>query len=97
MSINLAYNKLNFKHQITDDNKIAYKSQSPFSHLHHLKMLNLSHNEIQNSFDDFWSNGHEEVDLSYNNIVDFVPVSILKINIQLPITYGIILVLKQNL
>lgn len=67
MVISLAYNKLNFETKKRTDNATSNKS-SPFVHTYNLKLLNLSHNNFKVSFDDWWTNGHDNLDISHNRI-----------------------------
>ncbi|KAL0832186.1 hypothetical protein ABMA28_001641 [Loxostege sticticalis] len=68
MSISLAYNKLDFEHKELVNNSWIVNRVSPFAHTYNLKLLNLSHNEFKTVFDDWWINGHDHLDLSYNHI-----------------------------
>lgn len=68
MSISLAYNKLDFEDKEFTNNSWLVKRTSPFAHTYNLKLLNLSHNEFKVYFDDWWVNGHENLDVSFNKI-----------------------------
>ncbi|XP_075976289.1 uncharacterized protein LOC142976678 [Anticarsia gemmatalis] len=68
MSISLAYNKLDFEDKELTNNSWMVKRTSPFAHTYNLKLLNLSHNEFKVAFEDWWVNGHENLDISHNNI-----------------------------
>lgn len=70
MSISLAYNQLNFVEKVYENNSWNVKTFSPFAHTYNLKLLNLSHNRFEVSFEDWWVNGHENLDISYNCIKD---------------------------
>lgn len=70
MSISLAYNKLDFVSKEITNNSWMMKSTSPFAHTYNLKLLNLSHNEFEVTFEDWWLNGHENLDISNNKIKD---------------------------
>lgn len=65
LSMSFAYNELDFKNKILDSNKWI---NSPFIHTRNLHMLNLSHNKIKEVSKDLWTNGHENIDLSFNFI-----------------------------
>lgn len=70
MWINMAYNRIKIRNddEINNIENESTITNSPFAHLHHLKMLNLSHNQLQITYDDWWINGHESLDLSFNEI-----------------------------
>nr|CAB3506228.1 unnamed protein product [Spodoptera littoralis] len=68
MSISLAYNQLDFEDKELTNNSWLVKRASPFAHTYNLKLLNLSHNEFKVAFEDWWVNGHENLDISHNNI-----------------------------
>ncbi|XP_047531637.1 protein toll-like [Vanessa atalanta] len=68
MSITLAYNRLDFENKELKNNSWAVTRSSPFAHTYNLRMLNLSHNKFKHSFDDWWINGHENLDISFNSI-----------------------------
>nr|XP_021189550.2 protein toll [Helicoverpa armigera] len=68
MSISLAYNKLDFEDKELANNSWLVKRASPFAHTYNLKLLNLSHNEFKVAFEDWWVNGHENLDITHNNI-----------------------------
>ncbi|XP_028174861.1 protein toll-like [Ostrinia furnacalis] len=68
MSISLAYNKLDFEHKELINNSWVVNKASPFAHTYNLRLLNLSHNEFRTVFDDWWINGHDHLDISYNYI-----------------------------
>lgn len=67
MVISLAHNKLNFETKELETNATSNKT-SPFVHTYNLKLLNLSHNNFKVSFEDWWTNGHDNLDISYNHI-----------------------------
>lgn len=68
MSITFAYNRLDFENKELENNSWALTKVSPFAHTYNLKMLNLSHNKFKFSFEDWWINGHENLDISFNSI-----------------------------
>ncbi|XP_022826007.1 protein toll-like [Spodoptera litura] len=68
MSISLAYNQLDFEDKELTNNSWLVKRASSFAHTYNLKLLNLSHNEFKVAFEDWWVNGHENLDISHNNI-----------------------------
>lgn len=68
MSISLAYNKLDFEHKELVNNSWVVNRISPFAHTYNLRLLNLSHNEFKMVFDDWWINGHDHLDISFNQI-----------------------------
>lgn len=68
MSINMAYNRLDFESKVLINSSWGNQSFSPFARAYNLRLLNLSHNEFKITFDDWWLNGHENLDISYNNI-----------------------------
>ncbi|CAG9787161.1 unnamed protein product [Diatraea saccharalis] len=68
MSVSLAYNKLNFEYKELNNNSWVINKISPFAHTYNLRLLNLSHNEFKMTFEDWWMNGHDNLDISYNNI-----------------------------
>ncbi|GBP08158.1 Protein toll [Eumeta japonica] len=69
LSINMAFNKLNFEAKESNNSSHKQKSHlSPFAYTYQLKLLNLSYNFIDKTFSDWWSNGCENLDLSYNKI-----------------------------
>lgn len=67
MVISLAHNKLNFEANQLEITATSNKT-SPFIHTYNLKLLNLSHNNFKFSFEDWWTNGHDNLDISYNHI-----------------------------
>lgn len=67
MVISLAHNKLNFESKEQTNFSTSNKT-SPFVHTYNLKLLNLSHNDFKFSFEDWWTNGHDNLDISYNSI-----------------------------
>lgn len=69
MSISLAYNHLDFEGTELINGTWQRNKISPFAETYNLKLLNLSHNEFKVSFKDWWVNGHENIDVSYNNII----------------------------
>ncbi|CAH3983989.1 unnamed protein product [Pieris brassicae] len=68
MSISFAYNELHFKNKELQNNSWTSNTISPFAHTFNLKLLNLSHNKFEATYDDWWINGHEHLDISYNYI-----------------------------
>lgn len=68
MTVSFAYNKLNFEEVVIVNNTKRIRRYSPFTHTYKLKLLNLSHNEFEVAFPDWWLNGHENLDISYNKI-----------------------------
>ncbi|CAH0399211.1 unnamed protein product [Chilo suppressalis] len=68
MSVSLAYNKLDFEYKELKNNSWVHNKISPFAHTYHLRLLNLSHNAFHSAFDDWWSNGHDILDISFNKI-----------------------------
>lgn len=68
MSISLAYNQLNFENKELENNSWTTNMISPFSHTYNLRLLNLSHNKFKFTFEDWWVNGHDILDISYNSI-----------------------------
>ncbi|KAJ8719078.1 hypothetical protein PYW07_016634 [Mythimna separata] len=68
MSISLAYNRLDFEDKELTNNSWILKRSSPFAHTYNLKLLNISHNEFKVAFEDWWVNGHENLDIRYNYI-----------------------------
>ncbi|CAK1544118.1 unnamed protein product [Leptosia nina] len=68
MSISFAYNELDFETKELQNNSWTINKVSPFSHTYNLRLLNLSHNRFESSYDDWWTNGHENLDISYNKI-----------------------------
>ncbi|XP_026732009.1 protein toll-like [Trichoplusia ni] len=73
MSISLAYNQLDFEGTELINDTWQINKISPFAETYNLKLLNLSHNEFKVSFKDWWVNGHENIDVSYNNITNPMP------------------------
>lgn len=67
MTIIMSHNQLDFENTIRDDNEINRRI-SPFGDIIKMKSLDLSHNALKEIYDDWWLNGHESVDISYNNI-----------------------------
>lgn len=76
MSISLAYNKLNFEEKEMRNHSLVVKGISPFAETYNLRLLNLSHNSFKLTFEDWWINGHDSLDISHNLIVD-IWVSVL--------------------
>lgn len=68
MSVNMAYNHLDFEDNDFVNNSWTHKAISPFAHTYNLGLLNLSHNDFKITFDDWWLNGHDNLDISFNNI-----------------------------
>ncbi|XP_063543683.1 protein toll-like [Cydia strobilella] len=70
MYISLAYNNLNFEYNGLDNNIWPAEPVqiSPFSNTYNLRVLNLSHNEFKNTFIDWFVNGHDTLDIRYNDI-----------------------------
>ncbi|XP_061704893.1 protein toll-like [Cydia pomonella] len=70
MYISLAYNNLNFEYNVLDNNTWPAEPVllSPFSNTYNLRVLNLSHNEFKNTFVDWFANGHDTLDIRYNQI-----------------------------
>ncbi|XP_041968157.1 protein toll-like [Aricia agestis] len=68
MSISFAYNRLDFENKELENNSWTVKRISPFAHTYSLRLLNLSHNQFKMAYDDWWSNGHESLDISSNDI-----------------------------
>lgn len=68
MSISFAYNELNFENKELQNNSWTVNKISPFAHTYNLKLLNLSHNKFEVTYDDWWINGHENLDISFNSI-----------------------------
>lgn len=66
MVISLAHNKLTFESK--EMNNTTTNKTSPFVHTYNLKLLNLSYNHFKYSFEDWWTNGHDNLDISYNHI-----------------------------
>ncbi|XP_048007032.1 protein toll-like [Leguminivora glycinivorella] len=83
MYISLAYNNLNFENKGLDNNTRPAEPVllSPFSNTYSLRVLNLSHNEFKNTFVDWFANGHDTLDIRYNEIsilmdkgIDLMPI-----------------------
>lgn len=68
MIISLAYNKLHFEKKELESNDLSGAQVSPFAFTYNLKMLNLSHNNFETAYEDWWINGHDHLDLSFNSI-----------------------------
>lgn len=68
MSITLAYNQLSFKNRELHNNSWIVNRVSPFADTYNLRLLNLSHNNFKNTFEDWWINGHDILDISHNSI-----------------------------
>lgn len=68
LSVSLAYNRLDFESKELKNNSWTVIRESPFAETYNLKMLNLSHNKFKVSYKDWWINGHEILDISYNSI-----------------------------
>lgn len=68
MSVSLAYNQLSFENKVLENNSMTVESISPFAHTYNLRSLNLSHNKFRQSLEDWWINGHDILDISYNSI-----------------------------
>lgn len=68
LSVSLAYNRLDFENKELKNNSWTVTRVSPFAHTYNLRMLNLSHNKFKLSYEDWWINGHEVLDVSYNSI-----------------------------
>ncbi|CAH0583134.1 unnamed protein product [Chrysodeixis includens] len=90
MSISLAYNRLNFESKELVNNTWQTNKKSPFAQTYNLKLLNLSHNEFKVSFKDWWVNGHDNIDITYNNITCLMPQERIKFPLnplKKPMTY----------
>ncbi|XP_060802056.1 protein toll [Amyelois transitella] len=72
MSITLAYNRLSFEVQEEDVMPGVLHRLSPFSGARNLRLLNLSHNEFNQFFYDWWLNGVDVLDIRYNNITNLL-------------------------
>ncbi|KAJ0177874.1 hypothetical protein K1T71_006747 [Dendrolimus kikuchii] len=70
MVISLAHNRLDFQEKVFENNSWTVKTFSPFAHTYNLRFLNLSHNKFEVSFEDWWINGHESLDISHNCITN---------------------------
>ncbi|XP_045496838.1 protein toll-like [Colias croceus] len=68
MTISFAYNELDFETKELRNNSWTVNKVSPFLHTYSLKLLNLSHNKFEVTYDDWWINGHENLDISFNSI-----------------------------
>ncbi|OWR52546.1 putative toll precursor [Danaus plexippus plexippus] len=68
MIISLAYNKLHIENKELESNDLSGAQVSPFAFTYNLKMLNLSHNNFETAYEDWWINGHDHLDLSFNSI-----------------------------
>lgn len=68
MSISLAYNQLSFENRELHNNSWIVNKVSPFADTYNLRLLNLSHNNFKHTFQDWWINGHDILDISYNSI-----------------------------
>lgn len=68
MSINMAHNSLSFDGGEAGNDSWVARGVSPFARTYNLRMLNLSYNEFRITFDDWWLNGHENLDISHNHI-----------------------------
>ncbi|XP_037297078.1 protein toll [Manduca sexta] len=68
MSISFAYNRLTFEERKLINNTCEVKRFSPFKHTYNLHLLNLSHNSFKFTSKDWWTNGHEKLDISGNCI-----------------------------
>ncbi|KAJ2947654.1 hypothetical protein O0L34_g17457 [Tuta absoluta] len=68
MSVSLAYNQLNFENKEQQNNTWIVSRNSPFAHTYNLRLLNLSHNKFMHTFEDWWRNGHDILDISHNSI-----------------------------
>lgn len=81
MSISLAYNQLDFESTELQDNSWILKKVSPFVKTYNLGLLNLSHNNFKHAFKDWWVNGHDILDVSYNSI-EYLRVSVYLIQVM---------------
>lgn len=68
MSISFAFNELSFEEKRLVNNSWVIRRKSPLMYTYNLKMLNLSHNKFRIAFTDWWTNGHENIDLRFNYI-----------------------------
>ncbi|XP_049870963.1 protein toll-like [Pectinophora gossypiella] len=68
MYVSLAYNQLSFENKVVQNNSWIVTRVSPFAHTYNLRLLNLSHNKFTHTFEDWWINGHDILDISYNSI-----------------------------
>lgn len=68
MSISLAYNQLSFENRELHNNSWIVNRVSPFAGTYNLRLLNLSHNNFKRTFQDWWINGHDILDISHNSI-----------------------------
>lgn len=68
MSISLAYNELSFENRELHNNSWVVNRVSPFADTYNLRLLNLSHNNFKHILQDWWINGHDILDISYNSI-----------------------------